>query len=204
VLKNLRRKWKFFPQLPQIEKRGRKIAATFSQSNHSHMTLQELFDYFSANPAALLLFFLGIPLTALLSNVMGRGEGHLSPWKYLYSVLVFLACVPGIFAAALAVYLFLFERGNSIFNVNLLTQVLPIVSMIATLAIVRRNAPFEHIPGFGKLSSLMLMIGAVFILMYFLNRLHLVAWVQVPVHYLLFIIGGLLLAFRFGLKALIS
>ena len=168
------------------------------------MTLQELFDYFSANPAALLLFFLGIPLTALLANVMGRGEGHLSPWKYLYSVLVFLACVPGIFAAALAAYLFLFERGNSIFNANLLTQVLPIVSMIATLAIVRRNAPFEHIPGFGKLSSLMLMIGAVFILMYFLSRLHIVAWVNVPVHYLLLIIGGLLLAFRFAFKSLIS
>lgn len=168
------------------------------------MTLQELFDYFSANPAALLLFFLGVPLTALLANVMGRGEGHLSPWKYLYSALVFLACVPGIFAAALAVYLFLFERGNSIFNANLLTQVLPIISMIATLAIVRRNAPFEYIPGFGKLSSLMLMIGAVFILMFFLSRLHIVAWVNVPVQYLLLIIVGLLLAFRFAFKSLIS
>ena len=168
------------------------------------MTLGELFDYFSANPAMLLLFFLGIPLTALLANVMGRGEGHLSPWKYLYAVLIYLACVPGIFAAALAIYLFLFQPGGSIFNANLLTQVLPIVSMVATLAIVRRNAPFEYIPGFGKLSSLMLMIGAVFILMYFLNRLHLVAWVYVPVQYLLLIIAGLLLAFRFGFKALIS
>ena len=117
---------------------------------------------------------------------------------------MYAGCIPGVFAFALNIYLFLFERGNSIFNANLLTQVLPIVSMIATLAIVRRNAPFEYIPGFGKLSSLMLMIGAVFVLMYFLNRLHLVAWVNVPVHYLLLIIGGLLLAFRFGLKSLIS
>ncbi|HMX40890.1 MAG TPA: hypothetical protein PKD78_11200, partial [Saprospiraceae bacterium] len=120
------------------------------------------------------------------------------------SALVFLACVPGIFAAALAVYLFLFERGHSIFQADLLTQVLPIVSMIATLAIVRQNAPFEYIPGFGKLSNLMFMIGAVFMLMYFLNRLHLVAWVNVPVHYLVLIIGGLLLAFRFALKSFIS
>lgn len=168
------------------------------------MTLQELFNYLSANPAVVLLFFIGLPLTALLANVMGRGEGHLSPWKYLYSALVFLACIPGIFAAALGAYLFLFERGGSIFNANLLTQVLPIVSMIATLAIVRRNAPFEYIPGFGKISSLMLMIGAVFILMYFLSRLHIVAWVNVPVQYLLLIVVGLLLAFRFAFKSLIS
>ncbi|MEO6758725.1 MAG: hypothetical protein ABIO24_04665 [Saprospiraceae bacterium] len=168
------------------------------------MTLQEFFEYLSANPLVMLAIFLGIPLTALLANFMSRGEGHLSPWKYLYAVLVFAVCIPGIFVVALAVYMFLFERGSSIFNVNLLTQVLPILSMFATLAIVRRNAPFEHIPGFGKLSSLMVMIGVVFMLMYFLDRIHLIAWVNVPVQYLLLIVVGLLLAFRFGLKRLIS
>jgi len=176
-----------------------------AQEREKHpMTLREFFDYLSANPAVVVAFFLGIPFTALLAGIMGKGDGHLSPWKYLYSVLIYLVCVPGIFAAALAVYLFLFERGGSIFNVNLLTQVLPIVSMIATLAIIRRNAPFEYIPGFGKLSSLMMMIAAVFVLMYFLDRLHLIAWVNVPVQYLLLIVAGLLLVFRFGLKQLIS
>ena len=168
------------------------------------MTLQEFFDYLSANPFVVLALFLGIPLCALLANFMGRGEGHLSPWKYFYAVLIFAVCIPGIFVTALAVYMFLFERGGSIFNVNLLTQVLPVISMFVTLAIVRRNAPFEYIPGFGKLSSLMVMISVVFILMYFLDRIHLVAWVNVPVQYLLLIVVGLLLTFRFGLKQLIS
>ena len=168
------------------------------------MTLREFFDYLSANPTVVTAFFLGIPFTALLAGIMGKGEGHLSLWKHLYAVLVYLVCVPGIFAAALAVYLFLFERGGSIFNVNLLTQALPILSMVLTLGIIRRNTPFEHIPGFGKLSSLIMMIAAVFVLMYFLDRLHLVAWVNVPVQYLLLIVAGLLLAFRFGLKRLIS
>lgn len=168
------------------------------------MTLQEFFGYLSANPFVVLALFVGIPLTALLANVMGRGEGHLPPWNYFYAVLIYAVCIPGIFAVALAIYMFLFERGGSIFNVNLLTQVLPILSMFLTLAIVRRNAPFEHIPGFGKLSSLMVMISAVFVLMYFLDRLHLVAWVNVPVYYLLLIVVGLLLAFRFGLKKLVS
>lgn len=168
------------------------------------MTLRELFDYLSANPAVMMLYFLMVPFTAFLAGILGKGEGHLSPWKYLYSTLIYLVCVPGIFAAALAVYLFLFEKGGSIFNVNLLTQVLPIVSMIATLGIIRRNAPFESIPGFSKLSSLMLMIASIFVLMYFLDRLHLVAWVNVPVIYLILIVAGLLLAFRLALKSFIS
>lgn len=168
------------------------------------MTLREFFDYLSANPAVMLFYFLGIPFTAFLTGILGKGEGHLTPWKYLYATLIYLVCVPGIFAAALAVYLFLFERGGSIFNVNLLTQVLPVASMILTLGIIRRNAPFEHIPGFNKLSSLMLMIASVFVLMFFLDRLHLVAWVNVPVQYLLLIVAGLLFAFRFALKSFIS
>lgn len=168
------------------------------------MTLGQFFDYLSANPAVVLAFFIGIPFTALLAGIFGKGEGHLSPWKYLYSALIYLVCVPGIFAAALAVYLFLFQRGGNIFNVNLLTQVLPIASMILTLGIIRRNAPFNYIPGFERLSGLMMMIFATFLLMYFIDRLHLIAWVSVPVQYLLLIVAGLLLAFRFALKSFIS
>ena len=168
------------------------------------MTLRELFQYISDNPNTVLGFFLLLPLLALLAGFIAKGEGHISPWKYLYSALVFLACIPGVFSVALAVYLFLFEQGGSIYNVNLLTQVLPIASMVVTLAIIRRNTPFEYIPGFDKLSDLMMMIASVFVLMYFLDRIHLIAWVNVPVVWLLAIVAGFLLLFRFGLKRMIS
>jgi hypothetical protein len=115
-----------------------------------------------------------------------------------------LVCVPGIFAASLAVYLFLFENGGSIFNVNLLTQVLPVAAMLVTLGVIRRNVSFGEIPGFGRLTDLIMTIFSVFVLMYFLNRLHLVAWVYVPVQWLLLIVIGLLLIVRFGLKRLTS
>lgn len=168
------------------------------------MTLRELFDYLSDHPAWVVGYFLLIPFTALLAGWLGKGEGHQSPWKYLYSTLVFGVCVPGVFAAALAIYLFIFERGASIYNANLLTQVLPVVSMILTLGIIRRNTPFEYIPGFGKISDLILMISSVFVLMYFVDRLHLIAWVNVPVQWLLVIVAGLLILFRFGLKRMLS
>ena len=168
------------------------------------MTLRELFDYLSANPIVVAAYFLLIFFTAILAGVLGKGEGHLSPWKYLYSAIVYMVCVPGIFAAALAVYLFLFEQGGSIFNVNLLTQVLPVAAMIATLGVVGRNVPFGYIPGFGRLTDLMMTIFTVFVLMYLLNRLHLVAWIYVPVQWLLLIVVGLLLVVRFGLKRMAS
>lgn len=168
------------------------------------MTLRELFDYLNANPIAVAAYFLLLLVTAILAGLMGKGEGHVSPWKYLYSAIVYLVCVPGIFATALAVYLFLFEQGGSIFNVNLLTQVLPVVAMLVTLNVIRRNVEFGYIPGFGRLTDLIMTICTVFVLMYFLNRLHLVAWVYVPVQWLLLIVVGLLLLVRFGLKRLTS
>ncbi|MEZ4928088.1 MAG: hypothetical protein R3A50_17520 [Saprospiraceae bacterium] len=168
------------------------------------MTLRELFDYLHDNPFIVLAYFLLIPIVALFAGFASKNEGHKSPWRYLYSAIVFMVCVPGIFAAALAVYLFLFERGGSIFNVNLLTQVLPILSMVITLGIIKRNISFAYIPGFGKLSDLIMMIASVFIVMYLLDRLHLIAWVNLPVIWLLIIVVAFLIVFRFALKRMMS
>lgn len=167
------------------------------------MTLRAFFDYLGENPFVLLAYFLFIPLTALIAGALGRGEGHLSPWRWLYAALVYAVCIPGIFAVTLGVYFFLFERG-SIMDVNVLLQVLPIVSMILTLALIRNNVDFGSVPGFDKISSLMTMIAAIIVLMYLLDRTHLIAFVNVPVQYLVLIVLGLLLAFRFGLKQLVA
>lgn len=167
------------------------------------MTLRAFFEYLGANPLVLLGYFLIIPVTALIAGFLGRGEGHLSPWRWLYSALIFAVCIPGIFAVTLGVYFFLFERG-SIMDTNVLLQILPIVSMILTLALIRSNVSFDAVPGFSKISSLMMMIAAIIVLMYLLDRTHLIAFVNVPVQYLILIVVGLLVAFRFGLKQLIA
>jgi hypothetical protein len=167
------------------------------------MTLREFFDFLGDNPALLLAYFLFVPFTALLANWMGRGEGHLSPWKYLYSLLIFMVCIPGICALTLSVYLFLFQRG-SVMNTDVLLQILPILSMIVTLAIIRRNVDFDLVPGFDRISSLMFGIGAIFSLMYLLDRTHIYAFVNIPVHYLVLIVVGLLVVFRLAFKRLIA
>ncbi len=161
------------------------------------MTLRTFFQLLDNNPVIVLFFFLAVPLSALLAGWLGKGEGHLSPWKHLYSVLVYLAVIPAIFAIYLTAYLFLFER-RSILDTNLYTQILPVLSMILTLWLIRRNVPFEYIPGFDRLSGLFVMIAAVLMLMWIFDRTRLLVFTYMPFQYVLLIFFGILIGIRWG------
>lgn len=167
------------------------------------MTLSEFFTYLGEHPFVMLAYFLIIPFTALLAGMLGKGEGHLSPWKYLYTVLIFAVCIPGIFAVAYSVYRFFFERG-SIMNADMFVQVLPIVSMLLSLGIIRRNVSFDYIPGFDRITSLWISIAAIVILMYVADRTHIFAFVRLPVYALAIIVVGLLLVFRLAVKRTVA
>ncbi len=161
------------------------------------MTLQELFNIIADHPQYVLFYFAIVPLAALILGSVSRGEGHLSPWKYVYAVLIYLASVPGIFAVTLDVYFFLFER-QSIMNTDIYTQILPVVSMIATLLIIRRNVDLAWIPGFDKLSGLITMITATMIIMWFIDKTRLVVFSYLRFEYVLLIFFLLFLLIRYG------
>lgn len=161
------------------------------------MTLKDFFDLLGDNPFYIVAYFSLIPFTALLALLMGRGEGHLSPWKYLYSILIYGVCVPAIFAITLSVYLFLFER-RSILDTDVLTQILPVVSMVATLLLISKNVPLDRIPGFEKISGLIMMITAAFAFMWFIDRTRIFAFTYIPFQYVILIFIGLLIVIRFG------
>jgi hypothetical protein len=167
------------------------------------MTLQSFFELLAANPAILIFFFIACPMTALLAWLLGRNQGHISPWKYLYTFLVYAICIPGIFSVTLNVYLFLFEK-QSIFEADIWTQVLPIVSMILTLWLIRNNVQFDDVPGFDKLSGLLIMIGALLFLMWIIDRTHIIAISIIPFYHVLLIFLVLLIAVRFGWSKLFS
>ena len=116
------------------------------------MTLGDFLKALSDNPSIVCFLFVAVPLTALLASIFGKNEGAKTPWKELYTVLVYMTSVPGIFAITLNIYLFLFER-QPIMETNIFTQILPILSMLLTLWLVRRNVSFDDIPGFDKLGA---------------------------------------------------
>ncbi|MBP7240352.1 MAG: hypothetical protein KBA14_09005 [Saprospiraceae bacterium] len=165
------------------------------------MTLGEFFEWSGNNPALLLGFFFLVPFLALLALFFSKEEGHLSPWKYLYSVLIYLVAIPGIFAVTLSIYLFLFER-RSIMDTNLFTQVLPIVSMLATFILIRKQVDLDLVPGFGKLSGLITIIGVLMVLMWIIDKTHIYSITFMPFWaVILILIAGFLLVWS-GLKRL--
>jgi hypothetical protein len=167
------------------------------------MTLAELFDFLGQNPTYVTAYFLLMPVVALVANWIAQGEGHQAPWNYLYSALVFATCVPGIFSVALSVYFFLFER-RSLLSTDVLTQILPVLSMVLTVSIIRRNVALQHVPGSERISSLMLLIVAVLVLMYILDRTRLFVLITLPVYQFLLILVGLLLVVRFALRRIMA
>ncbi|WP_337040349.1 hypothetical protein [Emticicia sp. 17c] len=148
------------------------------------MTLQQLFQRIGENPSFLLFYFLIIPVAAIIAGVLGKGEGHLSPWKYLYAVLIYLVSAPGVFAVVLNIYFFLFQRGD-IMQTDVYLQILPIVVMLVTIFIIRRNVDLALIPGFDKISGLWFMLFATVALMWLLEKIHIVVFSYLPFQYLL-------------------
>jgi len=165
------------------------------------MTVKELFDYISANPQYLLFYFIALPVIAWIIGILGDDKCHKSPWREMYMVVIYAVMIPGIFAMFFNLYLFLFEN-NSIFNYNIFIQILPVISMIVTLFIIRRYVSFADIPGFDRIPGLIMVISSVIIILWIVDRFRIIAFTYLPFHYFILIFIALLIAFNWGLKKL--
>ncbi len=166
------------------------------------MTLQQFFDMIQANPNFSLYFFLGIPAIALVIGWISEPDSYRSPWNYLFAVLVYAICIPGIFAVTLNIYFFFWER-RSIMDTEMMIQFFPILSMVLTIAIIRRFVNLDDVPGFDKLTGFILIIGVILTLMWVLDRTHIYAISFMPFYIVLLVIVGGILLIRYGLKHLI-
>lgn len=160
------------------------------------MTLGQFFETVSAQPSIVLFYFFSLPFTAFLAIIFGKNEGHLSPWKYLYTILVYFACIPGIFALTLNAYLFLFER-QPIMQMNIYTQILPIICMLITLWLIRKNVNLNDVPGFDKIGSLIFIITILISMMWILEKTHIFVFTYMPFYQFVLIFIGFLVIIRF-------
>lgn len=129
------------------------------------MTGRELLEAAGQHPGALVALGLLPPAIVLLLGFLhGQGRGSFAPWRYVYAVLVYASCVPGVGAAILTGYTLFFTHEN-LLDKNLLVYVLPVVSMVVTLVLIRKNVSFDDVPGFDRLSGLMIVIGVTFTLL---------------------------------------
>lgn len=118
----------------------------------------------------LLAVFLTPPLLAWIFSLIHKpGQGDLAPWRYIYAGLVYLVCIPGIFSCVLTGYSMFFIRQN-LLSVNIFVYFVPIISMIATLVIIGRNATWEKLPGVDRLTALMVVLVISFSVALFIQK----------------------------------
>lgn len=134
------------------------------------MTLRDLIVQAGQHPQWLALYFGIIPLLALLLPLFHKkGFGEFGPWNYLYSLLTYLSCIPGLMSAVLVGYSLFFVHEN-LLDANPLVYFLPLVSMFATLVLIRKQVDFDKLPGFDRLSGLMILIGGAFAIALFISK----------------------------------
>lgn len=134
------------------------------------MTIIDLVDTLGQYPIPLTAVFTLMPLFAFIyGKLHARGRGNHAPHKYVYSFLVYLSCIPGAFSLALTAYSLFLLRAN-LLAVNLIVYFLPIVSMVVTLVIIGRNADLDDLPGFGRITSLFVLLIVSFVLALLIQR----------------------------------
>jgi hypothetical protein len=149
--------------------RGFSLAASRNLFIFIAMTIEEIIGKLNSNATGILIFLAFAPLLALLLNAMVTAENYPKGLKYGYSTALYAACLPGICALLLTLYSFFFLRQNML-QVNIWVYFLPIISMLITLAIIRRKIPFDKIPGSQRISSFLLLVAVSFILTYLLQK----------------------------------
>ena len=163
------------------------------------MTLGEFLGMLSDHPVLVTYYFTALPLSAGLGLWMSRGHAAEVPWKYFFSFLIFAACIPGIFSVTISAFQFLFKRV-SIMETNIYLQIMPVISMILTLVLINKAIPFRQIPGFEKLSSLIIVIIAVFTLLWFVDRLRIISIVRLPLELVLVVLLASIFAILFVVR----
>lgn len=153
------------------------------------MTLGEFLNQFGQHHELIVFYAVATPLTALLAGLFSKSQGHLSPWRYLYAILVYISCLPGIFAVTLNIYLWFFE-GRSILESDIFTQIIPVLVMLLTLWIIRRSVMLDQIPGFDRISGLLALILIIFAFLWILEktRILFISYFPFPLA-ILFILG---------------
>ena len=167
------------------------------------MTLNDFFAMLNEHPAFTMGFLILIPALAFIIGVIADDRSNLNPWKQIYMVLLYLICIPGIFSVSLLLFTFLFEN-KSIYDIDLITHFLPLVSMIVTIIITRRYVSLDEVPGFGKLTGLIMMISVILLILWVLQKTRIIMFTYMPIIYVLLILLALILVFRFGMKRLLE
>lgn len=132
------------------------------------MTIQDIINSLSYSPLPIFIYYGVIALTtvALLNLIK---ESNVNNLKYVASAIVYGVCVPGIFSVLLIFYT-LFLLNTSLLEVSMTIYFLPIVMMAFVLYGLNKKLKMRLIPGFDRLSGLMILIAITMLIIFVLQR----------------------------------
>ena len=167
-----------------------------------NVSILELFGYFEEHPWYLIGYTVGLPLVAIVLRLLhGALRAQLAPWKYFYTAIIYLSCIPGIFVLFSALYLGVFRREN-LLALDIVVYALPVLSMIFTLFIVKRTIDFDDIPGFQRISGLFAITVATFALLLVLDRLRILIFFRASIIWFLVLGVAIFLGLKIGARML--
>lgn len=162
------------------------------------MSTLELFGLLERRSWYVTGYALLLPMLVLVLRLLhGSFRAAHSPWRYCYSIIVYLSCIPGVFVAFAGLYLAVFTRENAL-TLNLVVYAFPVVSMILTLTFIRRTIRFDDIPGFKRIAGLIAITVATFVVLLVLDRLRILLFFRASILWFFLIGVGLFLAFKLG------
>jgi len=142
------------------------------------MTIRQLMTDVSMQPMWVQLAALAIPVvfTLFCSLFHEEADGNQWPWKYVYSLIIFAVCIPGIFSMVVTGYSMFFASEN-LLDANVLFIFGPLATMLLTVQVIKWNRiSIDRLPGFKRLIGFGMMIGAASVGALLINKSRIVIW----------------------------
>lgn len=161
-----------------------------------NMTLADLYNWMAQNP----MYILGyIGLVPFFTGIIALFRSQANTVKAIISIFLYSISIPVLLNTMILLYLIIFEN-KSLMSLNFIFDILPIVSLIATIFIINKYYDISTLPWFGKLYGLFLMLGSLFVIMIILEKTRLIIFSMLPFKYIFFLFIIIMVAMRVAWK----
>ncbi len=152
---------------------GVSLVLSTTQLNEPLMSVNDFLQYCEQYQSHIAALLVALPLGCIVLNLFITPSPIRKPSYYLYSLFIFASVIPGMLALVIVFYSLFFTGGN-LLEANAVLHFLPILTMFATLFFATRKVDSKLLPGVKRLSGLMILIGLVCLVVFFLYKLRFV------------------------------
>lgn len=160
------------------------------------MTLEELFGQISFNPEPVVVYFTMLPLLALSTGFIAGKNTLQKPYPIIFSGLVYAVTIPGLLAVIFIINDI--SSGYGWRKLDVWMQVVPVVSMILTYILISRFIPMKEVPGFKRLSGLLMVAGAATLILLLFSKTRIFVVFMGSFWHLLLLFAILFVVIKFG------